>query len=275
MQQQLPLNSIYFYLLLYFGTVLFYTYAYAQDNNSTTATNKRTRWYAANMRLIKISQPLLFLFCLALALYLSIKNWDGIIKIDLQQLLMPALAAFAALSYYGIPVSPRSKFNLRKTGWFKPFAIGFVWATAVTYIPVLWYAAEHDAAYHFTAFYAWFFIKNLMYISMLAILFDIKDYADDHNRKLKTFVVQIGLRKTIFYIIVPLIIIGFVSFIAFASLLHFPVLRIAINSIPFILLLYVALSMKRRKSILYYLIVIDGLMLVKALCGITASLLVK
>jgi hypothetical protein len=40
--------------------------------------------------------------------------------------------------------------------------------------------------------------------------------------------------------------------------------------IPFVALIAVAYSMHRRKSIFYYLIVIDGLMLVKALCGITA-----
>jgi len=114
-----------------------------------------------------------------------------------------------------------------------------------------------------------------MFISLLAVLFDIKDYAADHNKKLKTFVVRIGLRKTIFYIIIPLTLVGFIAFIAFAYLLHFHTLRIIVNSIPFILLIAVAWSMQRRKSILYYLVVIDGLMLVKALCGITAYLLTK
>ncbi|MGL1386138.1 hypothetical protein ACSTJO_00160, partial [Vibrio parahaemolyticus] len=48
--------------------------------------------------------------------------------------------------------------------------------------------------------------------------------------------------------------------------------RIIFNTIPFILLIIVAWSMHRRKSILYYLAVIDGLMLIKALCGIAGSL---
>jgi hypothetical protein len=33
--------------------------------------------------------------------------------------------------------------------------------------------------------------------------------------------------------------------------------------------------MQRPKFILYYLVVIDGLMFIKALCGITAYILVK
>ena len=274
MQQQLPLNSVYFYLLLYFGTVLFYTYAYIQDKSSKS-TNPRNNWYIKNHPAIKTSQFILIVICAGLSVYLLLKNLKGLQDISPLQLLPLVLAAFTAIAYYGIPFGLHTKINLRRTGWFKPFAIGFVWATGVTYAPVLWHEAESNAAYHFSSFNTWFFIKNLMYISLLAILFDIKDYAADHNKQLKTFVVQMGLRKTIFYIIIPLTIAGFLSLIAFAYSLHFPLLRIIINSIPFILLILVAWSLQRRKSILYYLVVIDGLMLVKALCGITASLLVK
>ena len=273
-QQHLPLNSVYFYLLLYFGTVLFYTCAYIQEG-SYAGSNKRSKWYAANLLLVKRTQWLFAVGCALLSAYLLIKHFHGLQNISITQMLLPAVAGFAALSYYGIPLGIHSTFNLRKTGWFKPFAIGLVWATTVTYLPLIWYQAEQDTAYQFSSFNTWFFIKNFMYISLLAVLFDIKDYATDYNKQLKTFVVRFGLRKTIFYIIMPLTIIGFISFIIFASLLHFHLLRIIINSIPFILLLLVAWSMQRRKSILYYLVVIDGLMLVKALCGITASLLVK
>jgi hypothetical protein len=103
-------------------------------------------------------------------------------------------------------------------------------------------------------------------------MFDIKDYAADHNQQLKTFVVRVGLRKTIFYIIIPLSIIGLSTFILFSTLSQFPLLRILINTIPFLLLISVAYSLHRRKSILYYLAIIDGLLLIKSICGITAML---
>ena len=114
-----------------------------------------------------------------------------------------------------------------------------------------------------------------MYITMLCIMFDIKDYAADHNHHLKTFVVRYGLRKTIFYILIPLTVIGLGMFVIYAALMNFPLLRILINTIPFILLIIVAYSMHRRKSILYYLAIIDGLMLVKALCGTIGITLIK
>ena len=101
-------------------------------------------------------------------------------------------------------------------------------------------------------------------------MFDIKDYAMDYNAQIKTVVVKLGLRKTIFYFIIPLCIIGLGSFVVYALSQNFSTLKILINAIPFLLIITVAYSMYSRRSIFYYLIIIDGLMLVKALCGITA-----
>ena len=106
-------------------------------------------------------------------------------------------------------------------------------------------------------------------------MFDIKDFAADHNHHLKTFVVTWGLRKTIFYILIPLSIIGLGSFIFYAVSYDFPKFRVLINTIPFVLLIIVAYSLHRRKSILYYLAIIDGLMLVKAVCGILGIIFIK
>ncbi|HXL56747.1 MAG TPA: hypothetical protein VN958_10845 [Chitinophagaceae bacterium] len=281
LQQNLPLNSLCFYLLLFCCTVLFYTYAYIQEKNAAFVPrknemyiNKRSKWYYNNRMLIKNTQCILIFICLAFGLYFLIRYYNRLLLITSLQAAALAAIGFVALSYYGITIGS-VKINARKTGWLKPFVIGFVWATEVTFIPILWYQVEQGLSYNFSSINLWFFIKNFMYISLLAILFDIKDYVADHNRRLKTFVVSVGLRKTIFSIIIPLTILGFLALIAFAVLLHFPALRIVINSIPFVLLIIVAWSMQRPKFILYYLVVIDGLMLVKALCGISAYLLVK
>jgi 4-hydroxybenzoate polyprenyltransferase len=141
--------------------------------------------------------------------------------------------------------------------------------------PLLFHQVETGNMYPLSFLSFWFFAKNWMFITVLCIMFDIKDYAADYNRRIKTFVVQAGLRKTIFYIIIPLCLLGFISYIIFVSIHHFPLTRILFNCVPFILLIIVAYSLHRRKPILYYLAVIDGLMLVKAACGILGVLLVK
>jgi 4-hydroxybenzoate polyprenyltransferase len=163
---------------------------------------------------------------------------------------------------------PGISHNLRNNGWLKPFVIGFVWSGAVTIYPILFHSIESGGSYPSENANFLLFIKNFMFISVLAIMFDIKDYASDHNQRLKTFVVQIGLRKTIFFILLPLCMIGLGTFLIYAIGHHFPLMRILVNTIPFILLIIVAYSMHRRKSILYYLAIIDGLMLIKAFCGI-------
>jgi len=60
---------------------------------------------------------------------------------------------------------------------------------------------------------------------------------------------------------------------AFALLRQYHPVRILINCIPFILLIIVAWSMQKKKSILFYLTIIDGLMVLKAACGIAGILL--
>lgn len=274
LQQGISLNSVFFYLLLYLGTVLFYTHAYIQESNGRYI-NERTKWYTAHAEFIKRSQLILFFLCLLLSIYLCIKYYHGLLLVTPLQIGFLIFIAVLAQSYYGISIGRSFKVNTRQTGWLKPFVISLVWTTAVTFAPVVWRQAELNTLYIFTQVNLWFFIKNFMFISILAIMFDIKDYAADHNRKLKTFVVNIGLRKTLFLIIMPIALLAFLSFIIFAWQQHFPPLKIIFNCLPFITLLYVIRSMQRRKSIIYYLAVIDGLLIVKAICGITASIIIK
>lgn len=271
MQQQIPLNFPEFYVLIFAATMFFYTIAYLGEYDETT-TNRRARWYRDNRKNILFTQYLLFAVILSLSAFYIISRFNSIITIPAWQWLSIDAFVMAAFLYYGIPLKKFQKYNLRKTGWLKSFVIGFVWAGMVTFIPVLFSEIEHGILYEFSLLNLWLFIKNFMYISVLCIMFDIKDYAADHNKEVKTFVVMHGLRKTIFYIIIPLCLIGFVSYLRFASVMQFGATRIFFNSIPFILLLIVAWSMKKRKHILYYLAVIDGLMLIKALCGVAGMI---
>jgi len=95
------------------------------------------------------------------------------------------------------------------------------------------------------------------------------------QRWTQNFCSKIWPEKNPFFIILPMAIISLLAFIQFTVSHHFPMSRILINSIPFILLILVAWSMQRRQSILYYLAIIDGLMLVKAACGIMGVLILK
>ena len=275
LQQHISLNTFPYYFFVFLATVLYYTHAYIAEPASTHTLNHRARWYNQNHLFVKYSQIFFILGFLIIGCYLLLVNWPHIAQLSILQWAIISLFPVVAALYYGSTAPNRATHSLRNKGWLKPFVIGFVWAGIVTIYPVLFHSIEKGTPYVPGFVSVLLFIKNLMFITMLCIMFDIKDYAADHNHQLKTFVVRWGLRKTIFYILIPLSIIGLGSFILYAISYDFPKFRILINTIPFVLLIIVAYSLHRRKSILYYLAIIDGLMLVKAVCGIIGITLIK
>lgn len=271
-QLQLPFNSPAFYALAFMVVVLYYTYAYSGVMNPTATNNPRTLWYRKHFLFVRISQWTLLAACGALGLWYIIHNFDGILLLPVYYWLILAAVTVAGLLYYGIAPHALAKFNLRNSGLLKAFVIGFVWACWVDLVPVIALRIERHIDIPEPGFLLWSFIKNWMFCTVNAIMFDIKDYADDSNRQLKTFVVRMGLRKTIFYLLLPLLIIGVLSLIVFASYRHFGLPTMLLNLIPFACLIWVAYSLHNRKPILYYLVVIDGLLLLKAICGILGAL---
>ena len=220
MQQFVALNSIPYYLFVFVATVLYYTHAYIAEPSGDVA-NKRSIWYYENKVWITRSQLLLTIILISLAIYLFRENWNGIKQASLLEWVLIGIFPLVATLYYGSVKPERATHSLRNNGWLKPFVIGFVWAGAVTVYPIIFNNIERQTIYtpHLVGFLL--FIKNFMFITMLCIMFDFKDYAADHNRQLKTFVVEYGLRRTIFHIIIPLSVIGLGTFIMYGIFRQF------------------------------------------------------
>lgn len=272
LQHMLTLNSWLFYVLVFSCTIVYYTKAYMTDTSIDTI-NKRTQWYNHHRKTVKVSQALFMGITVVFLGYTGIRHYDNILHLNSMSwgiiLLFPLVAAL----YYGFNSKTFGHYNLRNKGWLKPFVIGFTWAGFVTVYPIIYYHMEKGISYDPQRITLFLFLKNFIFITILCIMFDIKDYASDYNHHINTFVVKAGLRKTIFYIIIPLTLAGLLTFIAFVVYEHFHTTRILLNAIPFILLIFVGYSLRLRRTTLYYLIVVDGMMLIKALCGITAMLL--
>jgi len=265
-QLGLPFNALPFYCFLFLATVVYYTKAYTGYH--VVIHNPRSLWYARHAGFIKTSQGISMLLLVLAGAYLLYSNLGTIMQLPLVYWLVVLSIPVAGLLYYGMEPGKLLGISLRNKGWLKPFVIGYVWAAVVGVLPVVMLMTERKIATVQYGLMCWLFIKNWMFCTVNAIMFDIKDYADDSNRQLKTFVVRIGLRKTIFSVLIPLLLLGLLSFFLFALHRHFGLLPIVCNLIPFICLLLVAYDLHHRKPILYYLIVIDGLLLVKAFCGI-------
>ncbi|MDQ1089731.1 hypothetical protein [Siphonobacter sp. SORGH_AS_1065] len=266
-QLDLPFASPAYYVLVVSAVIVYYTVAYTIPATAPVSRNPRTEWYRQHAFFVRISQLVLSMIGLGSAILLLVQYGRNLTSLPFIDYVFIALVPLAGLLYYGMGLT----LNLRDTGWLKAFVIGFVWAGCVSLMPVFEVQLEHGSVFPNAKLEIWLFIKNWMFCTVNAIMFDLKDYADDANRQLKTFVVQFGLRKTIYFILIPLLLIGVSSFFVFASVQHFSTLRIAFNALPYFALLAVAYGLHHRRKILYYLVVIDGLLLVKACCGIAGS----
>jgi hypothetical protein len=230
--------------------------------------NERLTWYSINESILKRIVYLLLAVMAVLVIGSVYSNSKALLKLRFIEWAQLGIFPLVAFLYYGV----NSTYSLRKIGWLKPFIIGFSWAGLATIYPAIFYYVENNAIQDYFLVRGLLFLKNFMFVTVLCVMFDIKDYADDFNQQLKTFVVSAGLRRTIFRIIIPLTIFGLASFLGYAFNRQFGTGKILLNIIPFIGVLIVAYSLRVRRSIYYYLIVVDGLMLLKALCGISAML---
>ncbi len=270
LQLGFPLNAPLYYLLTFAATVFYYNYPYVRKY-SEDSTDQRTAWYKKNYAYVRWSQLLLLLLLsISLLLFLYLHQQE-ISRMNVLHWSLVLVFPVVGAMYYGLNVFS-AKYNLRKIGWLKPFIIGFTWAGMVAVYPILFYDIVHFESYQFTSLGCLLFLKNMMFISVLGMMFDIKDYAADSKNQLNTFVVKIGLRKTIFYILIPLPLLGLLTFLSYATLHHFNFWKMVLIMIPFFLLLAAAHSLRKRRTLLYYLFVIDGLMVIKAFFGIWAML---
>lgn len=272
LQQRIALNHFSFYLLLFFATLFYYNLAFSKTDLNSKEENERLNWYKAHNRTLAVLQSFYFLISLVLIYFHLIPLIQNVRLLNKLTWGILFLFPLSALFYYGINRNGTKTWNLRNIGWLKPFIIGFVWAGVVGILPQLESCISNGLEYNLTLVGVLLFLKNFMYISVLSIMFDIKDYAKDYNYELKTFVVKFGLRKTIYSILLPLLLSGWLSFVIYGITRDFSWMKIVLNTLPFLLCIAVALELQKRKSIYFYLVIIDGLMLIKALCGSVAIL---
>lgn len=273
-QLRLPFNSFAYYVLLFCSTVMYYTYAYAGVLHPYSTDNPRSEWYRRHQTLVKYSQAVLLLLSCVFGMALFLKTATNLRELSLISWLTAISIVLAVILYYGLLPRSLIKLNLRNTGWLKAFVIGFVWAATVSLLPIIMLQLEHKSYVADPVIIGALFRKNWTFCTVNAIMFDLKDYDDDTNRQLKTFVVRFGLRNTIFFVLTPLCLIGTFFTIIFTHYRRLPFISVFLNVLPFLLLLLVTWSMQRQKNIFFYLIVIDGLVFIKAICGIAGMLFV-
>lgn len=244
---------------------------------STHARNfdERTLWYRHN--LVAIKQTINFALWLVAAFltYLLWKNRLGLTSYTLLQwalmLVFPILAASYTFKIPGLYFK-----KIRQIGWLKPFVVGLTWSGWVTVYPMLVWQVQRGYANKSSATLSWlFWLQNFLFISILAIIFDIKDYRNDTRFQLKTYPAMFGVRNTFLYVVYPVTAVNIIVFLLFQCQDDFSVRQTLVQSIPYLLLVWVLLTHSKTRSVLYYLVAVDGLMFLKAICGIISITLFK
>ncbi len=267
---KLSINISLYYVFVFFATVLFYTEAYRSVRLSGQS-NLRSHWYKSHELKITCTQIVYLIICILMLIFFFNHCPYPIKNLKLAEWIILIIFPLTSVLYYGIDIKGLGSIRLRNIGLLKPFIIGFVWAGIVGIYPLYFQLIFYAVDFQFSDLGLMLFLKNMVFISILCVLFDIKDYATDSNHLIKTLVVKAGLRKTIFMFVIPLCLITLGIFTTYGLVHNFSLLRIFIQAIPFLLLLFMSYTLHKPKSILYYLILIDGLMLVKAICGIIAA----
>ncbi|HEY4539583.1 MAG TPA: UbiA family prenyltransferase [Faecalibacter sp.] len=265
----LPLNAWDFYAFIFSISILFYLFAYNVPINLAQSSNIRTQYYINQRIPIIWFNIILYLVAICSGLSILIKSWNHLWNLDVIHYLILGVTLTLSTSYYNWKFG----LSLRKYTWFKPTLIAWTWAIISVYFPVLMLQLEDGKPFEVDARFYFLFSQTFMYFIVNAIMFDMKDFEDDSNRNIKTFVVRYGYKKTLYRIIYPLIILGLISFITFGIWYDLPWHRTILMLFPILLLFYFAVRLNRPKSILYYLIAIDGLIVIKAIFGILSVLL--
>lgn len=269
LQQVYPLASLDYYLAIFALTTWYYTLPYVKGEEGIVK-DLRASWYQRHRNWVRGSQHAFLLICCGYALYFLLRYGTLMLRMSGGQWVLALSVPFLGLAYYGISFS--EQYNLRKIGVLKPFVIGFCWAAICTIYPILWHKITHQETGSLNGVGYRLFLKNLMYVALIGIMFDIKDYATDAKQRLKTFVVQGGLRNTLYNVLLPLSIVGLATFWIYGFTHDFSAMKISLNTLPFIAMFWAVQALKKRRSILYYLVVIDGLLLIKAICGSIAMI---
>lgn len=255
------LDAYSFLFLIFFIPVFYYNKSFLIGNRKTRLeADERSIYLKDNIQKTNEIKQFLNILAILSGILLLKNNYLNLLNIQISTILLLIFFLLIAIFYYGI----KDK-NLRQIGWLKPFIIGFVWSAFVSILPAIYYTISQDFYFIITPKIVLLFIENFIFISILSIIFDFKDYKNDAYYTLNTYIVFLGLKRTIYYILLPLTFI-YTGFILFESGLHYAIIW---RLLPIIALLFLINKLiTKRQNIWFYYIFIDGLMLLKAVCGI-------
>lgn len=158
---------------------------------------------------------------------------------------------------YSLPILPfPQKKRLKDWGILKLILLSLVWTCVTVLMPMFYYNKSFQA-------YEVEFMLRFVFMLPLCIAFDIRDMETDKENSIYTLPNAIGLRNSYRLMDVCLIVFGA---LALWQYLRYPIFSRLVGGWAIVLLTKLALQLSRKVNTdVFYLLCIDGMMLVYAL----------
>lgn len=259
----------YLLLLIYLGTIVFYTHAYLQESK-TGAINERANWYKKHFAYLNGRQFLYTCFCIYIV-FVKLNLVSIFLSATLFVKLVLLITGFLSAIYYMPHLRIPLLRSYRTNGILKSLAIAWVWTILCCFIPVWFY--DQNLNILVSATFGFYFFQFYVYVLVLAILFDIKDVNKDQHEAVFTIAMTLGAAKTVKMIIAPLLILYYL-FVIYGVLFMGLHPGLLLLQMPLVIVTYlVSLKVLKQKEIYINILLIDGLLVIKATLAIAFVLL--
>jgi 4-hydroxybenzoate polyprenyltransferase len=251
--------------LIYFLTVFYYTWAYLHSYKNEDV-NERTQWYQQHAFYLKIRQGIL-LFVMAYLAFFVLNIFQLFIQAVPVVKYLFVFTGTISIFYYSPLFLNTIGFRIRENGFLKSFTIAWVW-TVICCLLSIWLVTKSSFLIQINISHFWaYFFQLFVFIFILAMLFDIKDVNRDRDRQLNTIVVKYGLMPTFTKLLIPLLLIyaGMSAYLCYC--LNLGPWYLLGEVLLAIIVYLIAQRVIHEKLIYRNILLIDGLMLLKAILG--------
>ena len=258
-------------LLIYLGTIVYYTHAYLVECK-LGEQNERVIWYLEKQKYLKLRQLIYTCICIYLA----------VVKLDIVNVLINAnlfvkfillISILLSAAYYLPTIHLISFPNSRNKGVLKSMSIAWVWTFTCCFIPI--WLGSNNPNLLFTKNVNLYLLQFFIYLLVLAILFDIKDMSKDQKEEVYTIAVRLGAYKTVKQIIVPLLLLYYIIVMYWLYAKEFSAYFMVLQGVLIIVCYQIAHWILKLKAIHANILLVDGLLVLKAIIGIAFILMNK
>ena len=223
-------------IFIFLSTFLQYNVQRGYILNNQENQTDRSQW------LLKHKKTMIYAIVLSLVAVLFLCNslsWTSII--------IMISAEVVSNLYYLPPV------NLRQHGYIKAFLVSAIWIISCTLVPLI----ENNLL---TLQSSWYLVSQFLFISVLCLLFDVKDIRKDYMIGINTYANKFGVNFTKYFCIVlqTFALVGYYFFY------HQGIAIIGYLLFTFLVLAFI-MQTTEKKHAFYYYVWIDGLLIAQSI----------